>query len=50
MVSDAYMPRPGVLTDAQINEIARVCSECGYSFRVALRTAQRDGEPFYIKP
>ena len=35
------------MTQEQIQTIADECSQHGYNFRVALRTAARDGEPFY---
>lgn len=49
MLSDAYVKRPEPLTAAQITALSRLCADKGYDFRLALRTAQRDGEP-YLKP
>jgi hypothetical protein len=35
------------MTQEQIQTIADTCHEYGYDFSVALRTARRDGEPYY---
>jgi len=45
MMSDAYMPRPEPMSGAQITALSQMCSDGGYDFQLALRTAQRDGEP-----
>lgn len=36
-----------MLTESQIQEIADTCHAHGYDFRLALRTAARDGKPWY---
>ena len=38
------------MTAEQIQAIADKCHECGYDFRLALRTAARDGVPYYRRP
>ena len=37
-----------MLTDRQIQAIADTCQRNGYAFTLALRTAQRDGVPWYV--
>lgn len=38
------------MTAEQIQAIADKCHECGYDFQLALRTAARDGVPYYRTP
>lgn len=38
-----------MLTEREIQEIADTCATGGYDFRLALRTAARDGKPWYRK-
>ena len=37
------------MTQEQIQTIADTCREYGYNFGLALRTAARDGTPWYLK-
>jgi hypothetical protein len=38
-----------MLTWQQIQDIADTSRLMGYDFRLALRTAERDGAPYYVK-